>query len=200
MYIYRIFYSGDKTVDIKASHFKHDSDRYLFWTIPKDEANYGNYSAHVVDSGIEAVIRLDMLVETISGRSYLPEIIDRGDPNIDLIQDALFTEDEKIPFSLQERQSISKAIREVKLGVIENFNPDIRVIPDIESKLEYLSKKVNDLTKFDWKRLLVTTLIGVSIDLGFGTLVPASLLELFKKVLGHFAKKFLEVKSSKDRT
>jgi len=182
MHIFRMIYEDNKTLDVRAEHFTHsDHGAYLFWTIPQERANYVNYSARILDKGVQAVIRLDMLVETISSHSYFPEVLIGNDSNVDLIRDAIFSEDQRTPFSLQERKLISSAISEIAEEIKKTYRPKDESLADIEEKLDYLSRKVNDLTKFDWKRLLVSTMIGISIDLGFGTLIPSSLLELFKK-------------------
>ena len=198
MHIFRLIYADNRTVDIKATHFSSSNGAYYFWTVPENDANYSNYSAHINNSDVTAVIRLDMLVESIHSHLYFPEIVTGQNENIDLINDAIFSLDERIPFSPEERKAISKAIDKIQIEIVNNYNPTGDALTDIEEKLNYLQRKVDQLTKFDWKRLLVTTMIGISIDLGFGTTLPSSLLDFFKNILSHFASKLLEKGTSKD--
>jgi hypothetical protein len=67
---------------------------------------------------------------------------------------------------------------------------------EIEQKLEYLSRKVKELDKFNWKRLLITTLVGISVDLGFGTFIPSALLAAFTEVISHLVEQFVGRKKS----
>ena len=68
----------------------------------------------------------------------------------------------------------------------DKFSPSQQQQAEIDSKLEYLERKVKELDKFNWKRLLITVLVGISVDLGFGTLIPAPLLNIFKEVFSQF--------------
>lgn len=84
------------------------------------------------------------------------------------------------------------ALIDAERATEEAFSPSPQQQEDIHAKLEYLARKVAELDKFNWKRLFITTLVGVSVDLGFGTLIPTALLEIFKQIFSHLAERLLK--------
>lgn len=191
MHTYRVQYTDGKKIDIKAEHYSlHDSALNFFVTDP-DHTHYGRPSATISSSKIVSIIRLDMLVDSITNSAFMPEIVSGGDETVDIMQEALFTEEDKVPFTQEERKLLVEALKDTKRRIFEEFHPNEKVRQKIEARLDELEEKVAQLSKFDWKRLLVTVLIAIAVDLGFGTIVPLTLLEILKETLPHTLKERL---------
>ncbi len=133
-----------------------------------------------------------MIVASFQDNSLLPDISIPNQSSTDFTTDTVFSEAQKVPFSHEERKAISRAIEHAKSDIHEKFSTTETQQSEIEAKLDYLERKVNDLDKFNWKRLFVTTLVGISVDFGFGTLIPAPLLDVFKDVSSQFLEKLLK--------
>lgn len=160
-------------------------DAYAFWL----DSKKGDPNAIVRDHGVVSVVPLDMLLSTFEDGSVFPDIVGMPSEEADLIEDALFSEEDKEPFGQTERREIQQALAGVVDKIRKEYSPDPADLTNIRQKIDYLSKKVTELGKFDWKRLFVATLVGISIDLGFGSVIPATLTALFTEILGHFAKR-----------
>jgi len=134
---------------------------------------------------------LVLFVASFEASSMLPEIVSSGRSTTDYVTDTFFSEAEKVPFSQEERQAVTLALQKASERIKEQFQTTPEQQTEIEQKLEYLSRKVKELDKFNWKRLLITTLVGISVDLGFGTFIPSALLAAFTEVLSHVVEKYV---------
>jgi hypothetical protein len=101
----------------------------------------------------------------------------------DFLTDTLVTEADKRPFSPEERRTIVSLLDDSKRSIQHEFNPSADQQREIDEKLDYLAHKVSVLSKFDWKRLFVASLVGISVDLCFGTTIPVALIALFRQIL-----------------
>jgi hypothetical protein len=68
-------------------------------------------------------------------------------------------------FSENERKFLTSKIMELRTKIIEQYSPDQYQLMGIDKKLNYLTDAVNRLNKFDWKSLLLTTLLGITTTL-----------------------------------
>jgi hypothetical protein len=101
----------------------------------------------------------------------------------DFLNDTLLSEADKHPFSPEERRVVAAVLEDSKESISREFGTTNEQQRDIADKLDYLSRKVAVLNKFDWKRLFVASLVGISVDLCFGTTIPLALIALFKQIL-----------------
>jgi len=60
----------------------------------------------------------------------------------------------------------------------------------IDDRLDYLTQAVDRLNKFDWKSLLISTIISISVALSFDTEKGKQLFNLFKQVFDVIPKLF----------
>ena len=183
------FADGSK-IRIKAAKMHHGYSgkrAYGFWR--EFHSSTREPDAIVNDNDVVSVVPQDMLLSTFEDNSVFPDIVDMSSEEVDLIEDALFSEEDKEPFSQAERRLIQQALAGAADKIRKEYSPDPSDLANIQQKIDYLSKKVTEIGKFDWKRLLVVTLVGISIDLGFGSVVPATLTALFTEIFGHFAKR-----------
>lgn len=85
-------------------------------------------------------------------------------------------------FNKDEITRIRMSINEFKILIVKEFDPSDEEIKLINSRLKYLSDSLDRLNKFDWKGLVVSTLISISITLSMDTNTGNRLFELFKSV------------------
>jgi hypothetical protein len=90
--------------------------------------------------------------------------------------------DDKELFNAEEKQQIKLALRDVRLLIIDRFSPSALELESINARLDYLSQAVDRLNKFDWKSLLLSTIMSISVALSFDTEKGKQLYTLFKHV------------------
>jgi hypothetical protein len=98
-----------------------------------------------------------------------------------LISDSTFTQEDLRSFTQQEKIEIRRSLQEFKRVVYENYTPDEAQQEFIEERLDYLSKSVDRLNRFDWRALAVSVVIGIGINLSVDTSTGATLLRLFER-------------------
>ena len=180
-------YSDGRQQRIKAACFKdYGGYGYCFYTSAKRAGDSRAAEAMLKRENVVRIVPQDMLVASFEDSSLLPEIADSSKPSIDFARDTFFSDAQKNPFTTEERETVSLALKVVRSEIHDKFSPSQQQQAEIDSKIEYLERKVKELDKFNWKRLLITVLVGISVDLGFGTLIPAPLLNIFKEVFSQF--------------
>lgn len=96
------------------------------------------------------------------------------------------------PFSPVEQPALKAALEQAKAEIKSRFRPDAAAMLSIENRLNELGEKVVALSKLNWAKLFVSCLIGISVDLGFGTTVPQTLINVFKTIFaGTLSQKLL---------
>ncbi|WBL26752.1 hypothetical protein [Zunongwangia sp. HGR-M22] len=85
-------------------------------------------------------------------------------------------------FLIEERKQISLAINELKFLINERFETNENEQKIINDRLEYLIEATERLNKYDWKSLVISTLLSISIALSLDTNKGKLLFELFRKV------------------
>ncbi|GAB1157138.1 hypothetical protein YWY31_31630 [Paenibacillus illinoisensis] len=90
-------------------------------------------------------------------------------------------------FNEIEKKQLLEQISNFRGKLIENYAPSEKVLSQIDSKLNYLSESVDRLNKFDWKSLLISTLMGIlttmSLDKSSGHAVITIAKEIFTNSL-----------------
>lgn len=82
------------------------------------------------------------------------------------------------------------ALRDVRLLIVGRFSPAVPEMESIDDRLDYLTQAVDRLNKFDWKSLLISTIISISVALSFDTEKGKQLFNLFKQVFDVIPKLF----------
>ena len=89
-------------------------------------------------------------------------------------------------FSDFEAEVINRILLQAKNKIVEEFNPDNKTKNKIDEHLESLASQTHKVTKFDWKKLFISCVVSISIDLGLGANIPISLFNLFRKLFEEF--------------
>ncbi len=95
--------------------------------------------------------------------------------------------EDKTLFSKDEKIQIKLAINELKFLIIQNFSPNNEEQIIIDNRLDYLIDSVERLNKFDWKSLVLSTIISISISLSLDSEKGRLLFELLRKVFLNIA-------------
>ena len=85
-------------------------------------------------------------------------------------------------FSSGEKEQIKSAINELKLSIAKNFQLSNEEISQVNKRLDYLSDAPERLNKFDWKSLIIPTILNIATALSLNTQQGKELFELFKQV------------------
>jgi hypothetical protein len=167
-----------KTLRIRAERFNHGiggQEVIAFYQSKESRDPDGQISV----SRPYEIFAEEMLFDTFGDTLIDPFVDTAGEKDF---KDALFSEEEKRPFTLEERGLIVQALADAKGAIKEKFQTSEQQQRDVDQKLDYLMRKVAELDRFNWKRLFVSTLVGLSVDLLFGTMIPSSLVDVFKQV------------------
>ena len=89
-------------------------------------------------------------------------------------------------FTEREVAFLSQLLTNAKDRIKETFEPSEEDMAKIEEHLESLARNTASVTKYDWRRLFISCVLSVSIDLGFGATAPEVLYNLFKKLVEEF--------------
>jgi hypothetical protein len=84
-------------------------------------------------------------------------------------------------FAEEEKPLLHASIRQFRLLVCKNFSPTQEQLKIIDERLDYLSKAVDRLNRFDWKGLALSIVVSISVNLCVDTDGGRKLLELFKQ-------------------
>jgi hypothetical protein len=85
-------------------------------------------------------------------------------------------------FNEDEIKQIKLSLNELKLLIGKSFNLQEEEKIIVNNRLDYLTEASNRLNKFDWKSLLINTILNVIIALSFDSQKGKQLFELFGKV------------------
>ena len=85
-------------------------------------------------------------------------------------------------FTTHEKKQISMAINELKLLINKNFESTVEEQKLVNERLEYLIESTRKLNKFDWKSLVLSTVIGIATTLTLDVEKGKLLFELFRQV------------------
>jgi hypothetical protein len=187
--VYVITKADGEIIRIRASKFDQCNLGSDFWSIDFYEEGKQNASAEVSVKLPYSVIPQDMIYESLQDSLIYPTISGADDEGVDFLGEALFSEADKKPFTLEERHLLEATLQSTKRVIQDKFKTGDSQQAEIDGKIDYLTKKVSELDKFNWKRLFISTLVGISVDLFFGTVVPLSLLSVFKETLSHLVEK-----------
>jgi len=91
--------------------------------------------------------------------------------------------DKATHFTDEQKRLIRLGLDEVLLLIKNEFQPTADEIGVINNRLDYISEALDRLNKFDWKAVLVSTIISISIALSLDTAQGNALFHMFKQVL-----------------
>jgi len=91
--------------------------------------------------------------------------------------------DKATHFTEEQKKLIRLGLDEILLLIKKEFQPTADEIGVIKNRLDYMSEALDRLNKFDWKAVLVSTIISISIALSLDTAQGNALFHMFKQVL-----------------
>lgn len=90
-------------------------------------------------------------------------------------------------FTNEERLQIKLSINEFRVLVIKQFSPSTEELELIEGRLSYLTEAVGRLNRFDWRAVVISAIISISIALTLDTESGRLLFDLFIKAFSSIA-------------
>jgi hypothetical protein len=91
-------------------------------------------------------------------------------------------------FTNQEKSQILMSINELKLLIHKEIVTSDKEQLLINARLDYLIEATERLNKYDWKGLVISTLIGITTTLTLDTQKGQLLIELFKRIFNSLPK------------
>lgn len=86
-------------------------------------------------------------------------------------------------FSGLEVALLHDLVNRAKEEIRRTFDPTEEEMAKVEDRLDTLDRRTRSATKLDWKRLFISCIVGISVDLGFGSTMPEALFNLFKRLV-----------------
>ncbi|MBU1013811.1 MAG: hypothetical protein KKG99_12465 [Bacteroidetes bacterium] len=84
-------------------------------------------------------------------------------------------------FNKSEKENIRSALEKFKIELLTTYKPPNSEIKIITEKISYLSKKLDELNRFDWQGVAISTIISMSVSLNLDTEKGKILFSMFKK-------------------
>jgi hypothetical protein len=91
--------------------------------------------------------------------------------------------DDETPFTADERSQIKLGLNTFKILISREFNPTGDETTIISDRLDYLADAVDRLNRFDWRGVMISTLMGISITLSLDTEHGRTLYALFQQAM-----------------
>lgn len=88
-------------------------------------------------------------------------------------------------FNKSEKIQIRNALEHFQKELITKYQPTKEQIHAINTRLSYLSDKLDDLNRIDWQGAALSTVIGISIALNLDTEKGKVLFSMFKEAFKH---------------
>jgi hypothetical protein len=95
--------------------------------------------------------------------------------------DTLSKEDTSF-FSDGEKTQLRLSINEFRLQIVNNFGPSEDQLKLIDDRLKYVADALGRLPRFDWKSLLLNSVLSISVALSLDSEKGKILYDLFKQV------------------
>ncbi|MCJ8288373.1 MAG: hypothetical protein HRT58_21885 [Crocinitomicaceae bacterium] len=89
---------------------------------------------------------------------------------------------DQVQFNTEEKVQVRMALNEFQSLILQKFELSESQISIVSDRIEHLCDLSEDLTKFDWKGVAISTLISITIALSLDTEGGKQLIELFKQV------------------
>ena len=105
--------------------------------------------------------------------------IERGRSLVDF---SLVNQDDATLFTEEQKTDLRLKINEFKFLIVNEFQPSVEQQKIIMDRLDYLSGALDRLTKMDWRQIVISSLVSISIALTLDTEKGDKLFELFKRV------------------
>lgn len=121
-----------------------------------------------IDDSLEEAAAFDMWEEYKKGSKLLDV------QNIDF--------NDHTNFSVEEKHQILLGVKDLKLLIQQQFNTTAEQQAIVDERLDYLAGAIDRMNKFDWKSILLSTVLSIITTLTLDTEKGAQLFELVRKV------------------
>jgi hypothetical protein len=88
-------------------------------------------------------------------------------------------------FTKEEKAEILQSLSSFRCLLIAEYSPIPEQLASIDSRLDYLSKAVERLNRFDWRAVALSTAISIGINLSVDTETGRRVLELLQQAFIH---------------
>lgn len=113
---------------------------------------------------------------------HLPDLWKQLEEQKPIFSTDTISQDDTDDFTDDEKAQIRMQINEFKLLVKKNFSPSEEELKIIDDRFNYISDALDRLNKFDWRALVFSTLMSVSVALSLDTTKGKLLFDLFRDV------------------
>jgi hypothetical protein len=145
-------------------------------------------SAWMPPAGFAPLVQIELAMHTWIHKHlklYLeeqttPDLWAEAQGQAEFIRPDLDSPDAQRLFSDEEKNQIRLSIKQAKMLLKETLAPTAEQLKRIEQRLDYLAEAVDRLNKFDWKGVLLNTIIGVTTALSLDTHRGEQVLKIFK--------------------
>ncbi len=121
----------------------------------------------------------------------LPDLWEQINNERPFVNNEIITDNELQTFTDEEKKQIRLSISEFKLLLKDRFSPNETQLQIIDNRLDYISNGLDRLNRFDWRGILLSSLISISVALSLDTMKGRQLYELFRQVFSS-ALKYLQ--------
>jgi hypothetical protein len=124
-------------------------------------------------------IRFDSIFGTVEDQAVISVTLLDIVPNAKSQKSSL----ENNPFTEAEVSNLKLLLNNLKSDIAKKYSPTTEVKQKVDSRINVVSDDLDKACRVDWSRLFVSTMIGVSIDLGFSNNFPEFLAAVMKRIL-----------------
>ena len=114
-----------------------------------------------------------------------PDLWSQAARETPLVRENMFSNADTEEFSEEEKTQIRLSLSEFKRLVVEEFTPTEVQLGLINERIEYLSKGLDRLNKFDWKSILISSVISIATNLTVDTERGILLWKMLAKAFRH---------------
>lgn len=113
----------------------------------------------------------------------IPNLWEQIDLQKSFLLETKFTDSDTSNFSEEEKAQLRLSLSEFRLLIEEEFKPTEEQMRVIDERLSYVSEALDRLNRFDWRGVLLSTTIAISINLSLDTTRGKLLVDLLRRVL-----------------
>jgi hypothetical protein len=102
-----------------------------------------------------------------------------------VVVNTMFDDSDTTEFSAEEKSQLRLSISQFRLLIQQNFHPTDEQFGVIDERLDYLSGALDRLNKFDWKSILISSVVGIATTLTLSPEQGKLLFNLLKQAFSN---------------
>jgi hypothetical protein len=115
----------------------------------------------------------------------VPDLWEQAASQGPLVTSSELSDEDISQFSGEEKIQLRLALSEFRLLIAETFKPTQDQMHIIENRFNYLSDALDRLNRFDWKSILISSVLTISVALSLDTQRGKQLFDLLKRVFSN---------------